>query len=160
MKFIALVAAALTAATPALAQDNASFTGVRAELTAGFNNITGSPDVNDVVYTGAVGVDFPVGDKFTFGVEGSASNVFEDERTIGAAARVGYAFDHNTLGYVKGGYTNYNDVFSRKLDGAVVGAGLQQMISDQTYVTVQYDYSDFSRGTGSHAARAGIGIRF
>jgi len=161
MKFLALAAAAaVLTATPALARTNDAFTGVRAEVTAGYNDITNSPDRNDVTYTGAVGVDVPLGDRFTAGVEATAGNVFEDERTIGGAARLGYAFDYNTLGYVKGGYTNYRDIANRNLDGAVVGVGLQQAISSHSYVTVQYDYSDFAHNTGSHAARAGVGIRF
>lgn len=45
MKFIALAAAALMAtATPALAQDNAGFTGVRVEATAGYNDIIDRAD--------------------------------------------------------------------------------------------------------------------
>ena len=156
---IAAMAASLLA-TPALAADNAAFTGVRAELTAGVNDITSSPDVNDIVYGAAVGIDLPLGDKFTIGIEGNTSNVFEKERQIGAAARLGYAFSPSTLGYVKGGYNNYQNVFSRKLEGFVVGAGLEQKISGNTFVKVQYDYSDFEGSTGSHAGLVGVGIRF
>ncbi len=156
---VAIAALALTA-TPAVAQTNAGFTGLRTELTAGVNDITHAPDTNDVVYGGAVGVDAPLGDRFTVGVEANAANIFENERTIGAAARLGYAFTTNTLGYVHGGYSNYQDVFSRKLDGFTVGAGVEHRISQRTYVKVQYNYSDFNANVGSHAGLVGIGLRF
>lgn len=151
---------ALAAATPAFAAENAEFTGVRAELNAGYNDITGSFDANDIVYGAAVGVDFPVGERVTLGVEANTSNVFERERQIGTAVRVGYAFNDSVLGYVQGGYTNYQDTFSRSLDGATVGAGLVANISDATFVTAGYRYSDFSRNTGAHAGLVGIGVRF
>lgn len=160
MKFIAMAAVAALMAAPVAAQDNANFVGVRAEATVGLNDITSAPDADDVVYGAAVGVDFPVGDRVTLGVEANSSNVFDSDRQIGAAARLGYAFDRNTLGYVKGGYNNYRDVFSRELDGFVVGAGIEQAITRNSFVKVQYDYSDFDRGVGSHAVLAGLGVRF
>lgn len=159
MKMI-MIAAMLAASTPAMAADNANFVGVRAEVTAGLNDITASPDVNDVVYGGAVGIDVPVGDKFTVGVEGNTSNILEDERQIGAAVRVGYAFSPNVLGFVKGGYNNYRDVFSRELDGATVGGGLEFAFSKNVYTKVEYKYSDFDQGVGSHAGLIGLGLRF
>ena len=157
---IAALAATMLTATPVFAQDNTNFTGARVELTAGYNDITKAVDRNDVVYGAAAGFDLPVGNKLTFGLEANASNVFENERQIGAAARLGYAFDHNTLGYVKGGYNNYRNVFRRNLDGFVVGVGLEQSVSRNTFVKVQYDYSDFEGRTGSSAVQAGVGFRF
>lgn len=158
--FPAAIAAAALAIAPAAAQDNAGFTGARVEVGAGYDNITRSTDANDVVYVGAIGVDAPLGDKFTVGVEANANNVFERTRQIGAAARVGYAFDLNTLGYVKAGYANYQDVASRSLDGFTVGAGVEQKVSSRTFVKAEYRYSDFNRDTGSHAVFAGVGLRF
>jgi outer membrane immunogenic protein len=160
MKFIVLAAAALAAATPAVAQDNAAFTGIRAEANVGLNDVLNSPDRNDVTYGAQVGFDAPVGSNLTVGLEANTSNIFESQRQIGAAARVGYAFTPRALGYVKGGYSNYRDVFSRELDGAVVGAGLEYKISRVAYVKGEYNYSDFARNTGSHAVLTGIGLRF
>lgn len=160
MKFIVLAATAALAATPAVAQTNAGFTGVRAEVTAGLNDITKRPDTNEIVYGAAVGVDAPLGDRLTIGVEANSSNFFEKERQIGAAARLGYAFTPTTLGYVQGGYNNYRDVFSRKLDGFVVGAGVEHKISSRTFVKAQYSYSGFDRNVGSHAGLVGVGVRF
>lgn len=167
MKFITLAALALTAATPAMAQDNAAFTGAKVEATVGYNDINNSFDANDVVYGGAVGFDVPVGNKFTLGVEANTSNVFEDQRQIGAAARIGYAFTPTTLGYVKGGYNNYRDVarignrsFRENLDGAVVGVGIEHKISRVTYLKAEYRYSDFDGQVGDSAAVVGVGLRF
>ena len=155
-----MIVAALATATPALAANNTNFTGPRAEVTAGFNDITASPDVNNVVYGGAVGFDVPVGDNFLAGVEANASNVFEDQRQLGAAVRVGYAFNPSVMAYVKGGYNNYRDVFNNKLDGATVGGGLEFAFSKNMYAKTEYKYSDFSNNVGSHAGLVGIGIRF
>lgn len=159
-KMIIAAVAASMIAVPAVAQNNAGFTGARVEANVGANDLRNVPDSNDVVYGAQVGVDFPVGNDVTFGVEANTQNVFEDERKIGAAARVGYAMTPRTLAFGKVGYANYRDVFSRELDGVVVGAGLEHLISDQTYVKAEYNYSDFNRNVGSHAVLAGVGIRF
>lgn len=157
---ITLVAlSTLVVAAPAYAQ-NANFTGARVEAQAGFNDIVNSPDLNKVVYGAAVGFDLPVGNKFTVGVEANTANVFEKQRQFGAAARLGYAVTPNLLGYVRGGYSNYRDAFSRKLDGAVIGAGVQYAVSSHSYVKAEYNYSDLAANTGSHGAIVGVGIRF
>lgn len=157
---IAAIAATALIATPALARTNDGFVGPRAEVTVGANDITNSPDRNDVTYGAAIGVDAPVGDRFTIGIEANSTNFAQRERQIGAAARVGYVFTPKVLGYVKGGYNNYQNVFSQKLDGAVVGAGVEYKFSKHFYGKAQYDYSDFENGVGSHAVSTGIGIRF
>jgi outer membrane immunogenic protein len=168
MKFLVLAATALMAtATPALAQDNARFTGVRVEATAGYDDVIHANDRTDIVYGGAVGFDLPVGSKFTVGVDANTSNIFESRRQIGASARVGYAFNGRTLGYVRGGYNNYRNyatigtkTFRQSLDGAVVGAGVQVAVSDHTYIKGEYRYSNFANGVGNSGVVAGIGLRF
>lgn len=158
-----LIAAGLAAAmiaTPAVAQDNEAFTGFRLGATAGADDVTGVQDTTDVVYGGDVGVDIPVGDQMTFGVEAFSTNPFEDERTIGAAARIGYALNDTTLAFARAGYANYQDVFSRELDGMTVGGGLEFAASDNVYAKVEYRYSDFEAGVGNHGALAGVGVRF
>lgn len=159
-KFIIAAAAALALASPAMAAPNSNFVGPRAELTAGFDDVTGSPDRNDVVYGAAIGIDVPVGSRLTLGIEGNSQNVFEHTRTIGAAARVGVAVTPSTLLYAKGGYSNYQDVFSRELDGATVGGGAEIAIGRNAYVKAEYKYSDFAENTGSHGALVGFGLRF
>jgi outer membrane immunogenic protein len=160
MKFIALAAAALVMATPSLAATNDAFTGARVEATAGYNDINNARDFNDVVYGAAVGIDVPVGDRFTVGVEAGTSNVFETNRQVNVAARVGYTLTPKTLVYAKAGYNNYRafDKFDR--DGVIVGGGLEHMISDQTFVKAEYRYSDFDGRIGDQAGVVGVGIRF
>lgn len=160
MKFIALAAAAVVAATPAVAQDNAGFTGVRVEATAGVNDIQNVRDTNDVVYGVAIGADAPLGDKFTLGVEANTRNVFERNRQVGVQARLGYAFNQRNLGYVLGGYNSYRAFERGDRDGFAVGAGIEHRISRQSFVKAEYRYSDFQGRAGDNALTAGIGIRF
>jgi len=160
MKFIALAVAALAVATPAMAQDNAGFTGARVEATAGYNDVINSRDRNDIVYGFAVGVDAPVGDKVTAGVEANTRNVFENQRQVGIMGRLGYAFTPKTLGYATAGYNNYRSFERFDRDGLAVGGGLEHRISDQTFVKAEYRYSDFDGRTGDSAVTAGVGIRF
>lgn len=162
MKILAIAAAVSMAAiaTPAYADTNDNFTGLRVGATAGIDDVVNSPDANDIVYGVDAGVDFPVGDRVTVGVEGFSTNPFEHTRTIGAAARVGYAVTDNTLAFARAGYSNYQDVFSRELDGLTVGGGLEFSISDSAYIKAEYRYSDFEQDVGNHGALVGIGLRF
>lgn len=160
MKFMVLAAVAALTATPALAQDNAGFTGARVEATAGYNDVINNRDANDIVYGFEAGVDVPVGTNFTLGVAANTRNVFERNRQVGATARLGYAFTPTTLGYALGGYNNYRSFERADLDGFAVGAGLEHKISRVTYVKAEYRYSDFNGRTGDSAVTAGVGLRF
>lgn len=156
----ALAFGAAAVATPAMAGTNDNFTGLRIEATAGVDDVTGVQDTTDVAYGAAIGVDVPVGDRFTVGVDANTMNVFADERQIGVAGRLGYAFNDNLLGFARAGYNNYRDVANRSLDGLVVGGGLEYAVSDMTFVKAEYRYSDFENGVGNHGALVGVGIRF
>ena len=156
---LASVAALALTATPALAQ-NENFTGIRAEIAAGIDDVTSVPESSDVVYSGAVGFDVPIGNRLIAGVEANVDNVFQDERTIGASARLGYAINSATLIYGKAGYSNYQDVFSRKLDGLRVGGGLEFTLGKNAFVKGEYRYTDFEDNVGSHGALVGVGLRF
>ena len=81
-KYLAsLAVAAAFVATPAMAND---FAGVRAEVTAGLDDVTGGVDTTDVAYGAALGYDLQFG-KVVIGVEATAANVFE-RADLGAAA--------------------------------------------------------------------------
>lgn len=161
MNKLLLAAGAATAllAAPAYAS-NDNFTGVRVGATAGADDVTGVQDTTDVVYGVDAGVDLPVGENMTFGVEAFSTNPFEDERTIGAAARVGYALNEDYLVFARAGYSNYEDVLNRDLDGLTVGGGLEIALSSLTYAKAEYRYTDFSQGVGNHGALVGVGFRF
>jgi outer membrane immunogenic protein len=112
------------------------------------------------VYGVDVGVDVPLGDNFVLGAEAFSTNPFETERTIGAAARLGYAVSDNWLVYTRAGYTNYKDFTSRKLDGLTVGGGVEYALNSKMYAKVEYRYSDFEQNIGNHGALVGVGLRF
>ena len=160
-KLITLGAAALAlVAAPAYAQTNEDFTGFRVGVTAGADDVTGVRDTTDIVYGVDAGVDVGIGDRVTLGVEAFSTNPFEDERTVGAAARVGYAITPDVLGFVRAGYSNYQDTFSRKLDGLTVGGGAEFALSDMSYARIEYRHSNFEEGVGNHGVLAGVGLRF
>ena len=115
-----LLAGALAAAlvaTPALAQTNSNFTGTHVELQ------TGTATHNSVTYSAATGYDFGLGSNATIGVDADTSNTFDSNgRTIGAGAKIGYAFSPRILGYGRVGYANL-DTGNHNLNGVAAGAG-------------------------------------
>lgn len=164
--FAALAATAAFAATPAMAQEatpSENFDGFRIGATAGFDNVTGAIDTNDVVYGADVGYDFSVSDRIILGVEATATNVFEDSRTFGAAARAGVAVTDNFMPFIRAGWANYRDVTNivdRDVDGLTVGGGFELAVTKDFYAKVEYRYSDFEQGVGNHGAILGVGLRF
>ena len=137
-KTIALLAAtsAVAVAAPAMAQDNATFTGPRVEVLAGYDQSrAGSDQDNDfnedddqsidgIAYGVGVGYDFAM-NNVVLGLEGeltdsSAKYDFDEGdgenlgfssrldtgRDLYVGARVGFLASPNALIYAKGGYTN------------------------------------------------------
>lgn len=119
-------AIAAIAATPAFAQDDAGFTGPRAEIVAGWDHFHDDSNYgaseDGVTYGGVIGYDYQIGHA-VIGVEGEASFATTKDEATGvlvtgdslrvkagrdlyAGARVGYAVGSHALLYVKGGYTN------------------------------------------------------
>ena len=166
MKTFGLIAAAALAfaATPAFAGEgeatNAAFEGVRAGVTAGMDKVTGSVDLNNVVYGLDVGYDLAVTDRLVLGVEATVTNPLENTRTIGAAARAGVAVTDRFMPYVRAGWSNYQDFTGTNLDGLTVGGGLEFSVDSDIYVKAEYRYSDFAGGVGNHGVLVGAGVRF
>ena len=156
MKMIVLAAMAAVMASPVAAED---FTGVRAEVTAGADDVTNGVDLTDVNYGVGVGVDAAVYPNVIVGVEANIDNVF-DRRNIGASARVGYVVNDSTLVYAKAGYANWRQTTSTELEGLRLGGGVEVAVSDNAYVKAEYRYTDFNRGVGQHGGLVGIGFRF
>lgn len=154
--FFAAALAASVFSAPAMARD---FTGLRAEVTAGWDDAINNRDVTDVTYGVTVGVDAEVTDKVIAGLELNADNVF-DRRDLGVSARVGYAFNDTVMAYGKVGYANFEDAARRKLDGLRVGGGLELNVTDNIFTGVEYRYTDFERNVGKHGVVARIGYRF
>lgn len=163
MKNFVLAAAAvavLTAGT-ASAQSNDNFLGVRGELHAGAADVRNARDVEELRYGVTVGVDAPLGDRFTLGVETEASNVFDnDGRELGVGARLGYAATDNVLLYGRAGYVNLDDARRHTLDGLALGAGAEWRLGERSFVSTEYRYTDFNQNVDSHGVRVGLGVRF
>jgi outer membrane immunogenic protein len=158
--FVAAAAASL-AATPAMANP---FTGVRAEVTAGVDDVTAKVrtqdiDLTDITYGAGVGLDAELYKNVIVGVEANVDNVF-DRRNIGASARLGYVVADTVLVYGKVGYANWKQTTTRELEGLRLGGGVEANLFRNVYGKVEYRYTDFDRGVGQHGGLVGVGVRF
>jgi outer membrane immunogenic protein len=157
-KTIFALAAATVAvvSTPAMANP---FTGVRAEVTAGADNVTGGIDTTDVAYGVGAGFDAELYKNIVVGVEANVDNVL-DRRNVGASARLGYAVADTVLVYGKVGYSNWKQTTTAELEGLRLGGGLEAKLLGPVYGKVEYRYTDFNGNVGQHGGLVGIGLRF
>lgn len=153
--FVAAAVAALSA-TPALAND---FAGVRAEVTAGLDDVTGGVDPTKVTYGAGIGVDAELYKNVIVGVEATVDNVF-DRRNIGAAARLGYVVADKALVYGKVGYSNWKQTTTAELEGLRVGGGIEANLVGPVYTGIEYRYTDFAGRVGQHGGLIKVGLRF
>lgn len=176
MKKIALALVALTAATPAFAQDDAPFTGAHASAIVGYDtvdlNIAGLDNPSGVVYGLNVGYDFQAGG-VVLGVEAEAADstskvevlgttVAELGRDLYVGGRIGFT-SGSALIYAKAGYTNArleSGGTSGDADGVRVGAGVEYLLSGNIFAKAEYRYSNYEADIERHQAIAGVGIRF
>lgn len=157
-KLIAIAAlAAATIATPALAKD--AFTGPRAEVTAGYNDVTGVAANHNFAYGVEAGYDVSPIKNVTVGVNVGLSNVL-DRRDVSVGARVGYELNDHALLYGKVGYSNYRNLLARNTDGLGLGVGLEVNVAGPVYVKTEYRYTDLGRGVRKNAVVGGVGFRF
>jgi outer membrane immunogenic protein len=153
---------ALTAATVAVVSTPAManpFTGVRAEVTAGADNVIDGVDTTDVAYGAGAGFDAELYKNIVVGVEANVDNVF-DRRNVGASARLGYVVADTVLVYGKVGYSNWKQTTTAELEGLRLGGGLEAKIAGPVYGKVEYRYTDFNGNVGQHGGLVGIGLRF
>lgn len=181
--------ALLASATPAFAQDNAPFTGPRAEGVVGYDRVQAGGDHTDgVAFGGQLGYDFQSG-LGLIGVEGEVTGSSADTcsgsttaadpriclkagRDLYAGGRIGTVIGGSTLLYGKVGYTNArvrltsNDgtgttnLAAGNADGVRVGAGLEHSFGGKFYGKAEYRYSNYEGGVERHQALAGLGVRF
>ena len=185
---IALLLASATAATPALAQDGASFAGPRVEGVVGWDRTQANGGRDDgVMYGIGAGYDFQRGNT-VFGAEAELTDsdakdcigtaTLTDPRLCAKAGRdlyvggrAGIVVGGSTLLYAKAGYTNarYKASFddgtgvlsdASNLDGVRVGAGAEYAVGPNSYVKAEYRYSNYEHGVERHQALAGFGFRF
>lgn len=168
MKSIAIAAAAALAAiaTPAAAQD---FTGPRVGVVGGYDNIQ---EREGVTYGVVVGVDAPVLDGVTLGVEATLEDStveafdLEASRDVGVNLRAGVAILPKVQAFGKVGYASTRVEVSGTNAGAAFeglryGGGIEVALNDTFYTTVEYRRSEYEDGIGGRdGVLAGFGIRF
>ena len=122
-KYLLALFAAGVAATPAMAQESAPFSGVRVEGIVGYDTTDVEDENSDgITYGAQVGYDIQSGNA-VFGIEGEASDSTVDEcvndvdvvgdelcvqagRDLYVGGRVGAVVGSNVLLYGKAGYSN------------------------------------------------------
>ena len=175
MKKFLIAATIFAAATPAMAQDAAPFSGAHAEILTGYdavdtNSVIGTPD--GVLYGFAAGYDWQAGGA-VLGLEAeiadsSTKRTFfgekiESDRDLYIGARVGTALSESALIYAKAGYTNArieSTVGNANADGVRVGAGVEYKLRGNLFLKGEYRYSNYEGDVERHQGVAGFGIRF
>lgn len=169
-RFAAAAVAALVVATPALAQDSASFTGPRVEAVLGYD-VVSTPGVSDpdgFLYGVGVGYDVQV-KGVVLGLEGEWTDSttkkygVNSDRDLYVGGRIGVPISNVALLYGKVGYTNArleSDVYSKNLDGIRLGAGMEYAIGGNMFLKGEYRYSNYEDDLSRHQVVGGFGIRF
>ncbi|WP_340317263.1 outer membrane protein [Rhizorhabdus argentea] len=178
---------AASAAAPALAQDQAPFTGARVEGLAGWDRVSNNGRDDAVTYGLGAGYDFQTGMGLV-GVEGEVadstakacvgSRTPADPRLCAKAGRdlyvggrIGTVVGGKTLLYAKAGYTNARATGSlddgttrvrgsQNFDGVRVGAGAEYAVTQNSFVKAEYRYSNYEQGFSRNQVVAGFGFRF
>lgn len=164
-------------------------------------------DVDGFMYGAAIGYDVAVGSLVigadaeltdstakverdrTGDIEAFGLGRVEAGRDLYLGARIGGLVSDRTLLYAKGGYTNARFEFTgtdgeinenRRIDtdGYRIGAGVEHAVNENTFVKLEYRYSNYSEGeidfedenvgdsgrfdidTDRHQIVAGVGLRF
>lgn len=184
----------------------AGWDSIQAGSSSDIDNEPGNNDqsIDGVAYGVNLGYDFDLGGAVV-GIEGeytdsTAKTEFNNGdfegfgfgkvdagRDLYIGARVGAKVAPDVLLYAKGGYTNAKlnilnnngtaeTNYDYKIDGWRAGAGVEYAISGNTYMNVEYRYSNYSDGdvirpngttgvdlnidTDRHQIMAGLGMRF
>ena len=180
---------ALTAVSPAMAQESAPCTGPRVEGRVGIDRVQSTGDHDDAVgYGAAVGYDMQMGGAVV-GIDAEYSDsdnrtcvgsttladprlCLKSGRDLYAGGRIGTVVGGSTLLYAKAGYTNAQAKLTSddgtgqitldksNLDGVRVGAGVEHAVGPRSYVKAEYRYSNYEAGVQRHQGMAGFGFRF
>jgi outer membrane immunogenic protein len=159
MRLLVLTAlGALSAATPALADDSTSGTGngARVELRTGLAWPDGQAAKGEIGVAG--GYDVPVGSNLFFGVEQSIDKTLASGQKVrwGTSGRVGAHVGANDKLYVSGGYA-----YGKGADAPTVGAGWEHGFGNKVYGKVEYKKFLNEDGVkNSNAALVGVGVHF
>lgn len=171
--FLAAMAAA-SIATPAFAQGSAddatAFTGPRIGVTTGYDKVQ---DHDGVTYGVSAGYDLPVASRIRAGVDvgladsTAKSDTLKASRDLSASARLGYVLTPKIMPYAKVGYVNsrFEDRggsgTGASFEGVRYGAGLEYAPTPHTYISAEYQRSEYEQNIGGRdAAMVGVGLRF
>lgn len=168
-RFVAAAVAAIAFATPALAQDEATFTGFRVEGLIGYD-VVSTPAISDqdgLLYGIGIGYDFNAG-PVVLGVEADVTDSttkiagIVSDRDLYVGARVGTVVGQSLL-YAKAGYTNArleSPVGNANFDGVRLGAGVEYALGGNMFLKGEYRYSNYEADLSRHQVVGGFGIRF
>ena len=169
MKTVIFAAAAAVAAVsaPAFAQDAAPFTGPRAGVTAGYDSF-GNEGVS---YGVSAGYDVALTPSITFGPEVTLGDSTVDaagvevSRDLAASVRLGYILTPQVLAFGKVGYastrleaSNSNNGFA--LEGVRFGGGVEFAVTGNTYISAEYQRTEYEDNGSRDAGVVSIGFRF
>ena len=173
-KYVLAAALAAGFAAPAMAQDEAAFTGFRVEALLGYDNVnvSGVKNPDGVLFGVGIGYDVAAGG-LVLGVEADATDSttkiklvgpnVESDRDLYIGGRVGTVVGSGLL-YAKVGYTNarfeVNGLGGGNNDGVRAGLGYEYALSGKTFVKGEYRYSNYEGGVSRNQAVAAFGIRF
>ena len=174
-KYVLAAALAAGLAAPAMAQDDAAFTGFRVEALVGYDNanVPTIKNPDGVVYGVGAGYDFALGGT-VLGVEAEASDStakvnlgggfhVKAGRDLYVGGRAGVVVGSGLL-YAKAGYTNaritLTGVGSANGDGVRGGVGYEFALSGKMYGKVEYRYSNYEAGLSRNQGIVGFGVRF
>ncbi|WP_246333018.1 outer membrane beta-barrel protein [Sphingomicrobium lutaoense] len=154
-------AAALAAAfvaTPAVAQDAASFEGARVGATLGLadDDLFGT---EEFTYGAEVGYDFAAGDKAIVGFTAELQKSDDIDRELAISARAGVPVGSSALLYGTVGYTNL-EVLDIKLDGVKFGVGGEIKLGTNGYAKLEQRYADYELDVHYWQTLIGAGFRF
>ena len=142
------LAAALTAATPAMADE------ARVEARGGIVFASGE---SEGVLGVAAGYDWDLGETTFVGVEGSADKILVDGSDVffGATARIGAKVGTRGKLYGLAGYT-----FGEGEDAPHAGVGYEHLLGNNAYAKVEYRHYFVDDFTDLNSAVVGVGVRF
>jgi outer membrane immunogenic protein len=155
LKTVMIGAAVATAsASPALAQE---FTGPRVETGAVYTNSNVSD--NDWQYGLNAGYDVAVNDRVRVGGEVTTNDLFNNDREIGASARVGYVLTPNMMFYGKAGWAN-RSLVNTHLNGFQYGGGIEANMTNGLYIKTEYRRTNYENNVTGDTGFIGLGYRF
>ena len=187
-KIISATLLALVAASPAVAQDAARFTGPRVEGLIGWNRMQGHGHDDGFAYGVGGGYDFQAGNAIV-GIDaevmGANNKACVDNlvgpyericqkvgRDLYIGGRAGGVVSPNLLLYGKIGYSNAREklrgddgilvrtIDKRDLSGIRLGGGAEYAIGSNSYVKAEYRYTNYNHGDSRHQILGGFGFRF